>query len=228
MSEKKFKPNEVYNRLKEEILYFDLLPGQAIGEIETASRFHVSRTPLRDAFKRLEYEGLLEIVPHVGTRVTKINLDQIIDIVYMREKLELSVMENLIKTINQADLFKLDYILTKQKKLLSSDTGRNLAKEFIKSDNEFHRTIFEIAGKRNVWNYLMTFEHHYERFRMLLNINSKEKLEKLNKDHYNILGLLSNNEFESLKNTYVKHLYEGIKNAKDIVNENIDYFDGFE
>ena len=57
--------NNVYQQLKDEILHLELPPGTAIGEIETASRFETSRTPVRDAFKLLELEGLLEIKPHI-------------------------------------------------------------------------------------------------------------------------------------------------------------------
>ncbi|MBQ8624941.1 MAG: GntR family transcriptional regulator, partial [Agathobacter sp.] len=53
----------VYAELKEQILHLELPPGSSISEIETAEKYNISRTPVRDAFKRLEREGLLEIRP---------------------------------------------------------------------------------------------------------------------------------------------------------------------
>ena len=73
------------------ILHLELPPGAAVSEIETAAMYNVSRTPVRDAFKTLELEGLLEIRPHIGTFVTQIDMDMVSDILYMREKLEYSV-----------------------------------------------------------------------------------------------------------------------------------------
>ena len=67
----------VYKDLKEQILHLELPPGSAISEIDTAATFHVSRTPVRDAFKMLEREGLLEVRPHIGTFVSLIDLNMI-------------------------------------------------------------------------------------------------------------------------------------------------------
>ena len=70
----------VYQKLKEQILYLELPPGSAISEIDTAAKYEMSRTPVRDAFKMLESEGLLEIRPHIGTFVSLIDLNMISDI----------------------------------------------------------------------------------------------------------------------------------------------------
>ena len=82
----------VYKDLKEQILHLELPPGSAISEIDTAAAFHVSRTPVRDAFKMLEREGLLEVRPHIGTFVSLIDLNMISDILYLRETLEQAVL----------------------------------------------------------------------------------------------------------------------------------------
>ena len=65
--------------LKSWILTFKLKPGQAIGEVDIAQQFGVSRTPVRDAFKRLEVDGLIEVKSHIGTYVTLIDVNQITD-----------------------------------------------------------------------------------------------------------------------------------------------------
>ncbi len=73
--EKTKKPNKVYEDLKKAILYMRILPGTSIGENEVVARCSVSRTPVRDAFRQLEAEGLLEVKSHVGAYVTLIDLD---------------------------------------------------------------------------------------------------------------------------------------------------------
>ncbi len=85
----------VYEKLKEQILHLELPPGSAISEIETAEKYQISRTPVRDAFKMLEGDGLLEIRPHIGTFVSLIDLNMISDILYMREVLEQAVFRDL-------------------------------------------------------------------------------------------------------------------------------------
>ena len=90
----------VYSQLKERILHLELPPGAAISEIETAAAYHISRTPVRDAFKRLEQEGLLEIRPHIGTFISLIDLNAVSDVLYIREVLEFSVFSDLTRNIH--------------------------------------------------------------------------------------------------------------------------------
>ena len=106
----------VYEALKEDILHLVLQPGAAISEIETAEHFHISRTPVRDAFKRLEREGLLEIQPHIGTFISLIDLDTITDVLYIRDVLECATLTALIPIYDETlDLHV--QILLKTKKL---------------------------------------------------------------------------------------------------------------
>ncbi len=82
MAEKVKKPNRVYDNIKAAILNMNIKPGQSIGEIDVANFFGVSRTPVRDAFKKLEADGLVEIKSHIGTFVTLIDLEQIADTIF--------------------------------------------------------------------------------------------------------------------------------------------------
>lgn len=219
------KPISPYEKIREEILYLELEPGQIISEIETAKRFNVSRTPVRDAFKKLENEGLLEIRSHIGTYVSLIDLENINDILYMREKLELAVLEDLSKNINQLQQIRLNYILTKQKDLFEQNLSeKQLAKEFILVDNEYHKTIFEISSRSNIWNYLQSIEHHYERLRMFLNLTDKEILYQLYEEHTKILDCVMHKDMEGLHPLFSHHLYGGIQRGNQKVFEKPDYF----
>ena len=97
----------VYKSLKNEILHLHLLPGSAVSEIETSNKYNVSRTPVRDAFKALASEGLLEVVPHVGTFVSYIDIREISDILFLREVVEQAVLRILATTYTQAQILKI-------------------------------------------------------------------------------------------------------------------------
>ena len=218
----------VYEKLREEILYMELAPGQVIGEIETASRFCVSRTPVREAFKKLQRDGLLEIKSHVGTVVTLIDLAEITNILYMREKLELAIISDVMNAITKAQELRLHMILSKQKQLFDKGySGKELAKAFILNDNEFHQTLFEIAGRKSVWDFLCSLEHHYERLRMFLNLMDDEMLYRLYEDHRKILEAIQSQNIEEVQKLYSKHLYEGIMHGTKKINENLQYFADF-
>lgn len=215
----------VYQQLKEQILHLDLAPGCAISETDTASQYNVSRTPVRDAFKALEMEGLLEIQPHVGTFVSLIDLNEISDILYMREVLEQAVLKDLSMHFTQAQLLKFNIILANQKNLLSSDLDDiTLGKEFIKSDNEFHSSLFELAGKKNVWIFLSMVNQQYERFRTFINRTGKDSLASLYEEHTTILEAISKKELDTLSQTITEHIYGGFNRSSALVCNYPSYF----
>lgn len=160
----------VYEHLKEQILHLELPPGAAISEIETAEKYNISRTPVRDAFKRLEREGLLEIRPHIGTFISLIDLNAVSDILYIREVLEYSVLSDLAQIYDKSQDLRIQLILQEQKDLLASDLPIDeLSRAFIHSDNEFHTALFDAAGKKNVIKFLYSYNSQYERFRTFIN-----------------------------------------------------------
>mgnify|MGYP003609114805 CR=1 FL=1 len=218
-------PNQVYKSLKEDILFMRIKPGEAVGEIETAERFNVSRTPVRDAIRRLESDGLLEVKPHIGTYVSLIDLDQITDVMFMREQIEKAIMKDLAQHGKQTDFLKLGSQLKIQKELMESNSsGRELAAEFIKLDNEFHRTMFVLDGRGNVWDYLQGIEYHYDRYRIFLNEDDQEKLQRIYNEHVQLFELIQENNIDKAFEVYNGHLYYGIQHGTEKVLQNKQYF----
>ena len=84
---------EIYADLRRLIVTVALAPGAAISEARIAERYGVSRTPVREAFKRLEEDGLLEVVPQVGSFVARIDLQAVLDRHFVRETLECRIVE---------------------------------------------------------------------------------------------------------------------------------------
>ena len=108
----------VYEQLKEQILHLELPPGSTISEIDTAEKYNISRTPVRDAFKRLEREGLLEIRPHIGTFVSLIDLNAVSDVLYTREVLEYAVLSDLSKMYDKSQDLRIRLLLQQQKNMI--------------------------------------------------------------------------------------------------------------
>lgn len=99
MGEKCYKNrgDYIFDMLKQEILSLELKPGQAISENEICSRFDVSRTPVREALRRLQEQGFVNTIPYSGTYVTLLNLDDIRQMIYMRVAVELMVMRDFME-----------------------------------------------------------------------------------------------------------------------------------
>lgn len=215
----------VYDKLKEQILHLELPPGASISEIDTAEKYNVSRTPVRDAFKRLEREGLLEILPHIGTYISLIDLGAVSDVLYTRAVLEYAVLSDLSQMYDKSQDLRIRLLLQQQKALIESDMGiEELSRAFIRCDNEFHAALFEAAGKKNITGFLSAINSHYERFRTFINYNGKDDLMKLYKSHEQIWNCITRRDLDTLKDCINHHLYDGFSSSSDIVSRHAEYF----
>lgn len=215
----------VYEKLKEEIIHLQLPPGGLVSELDTSAKYGVSRTPVRDAFKMLEREGLLTITPHVGTFVSKINLDEISDILYMRKVLEHAILHELAVSYDPSQDYRIKIILQKQRELLDSNNGNiEIGRTFIKLDNEFHMALYELAGKANVAKLFYSLNSQYERFRTFINFKSVDELNVLYREHEAIWDAIVNGNADKASEIITDHIYNGFNANIGIVCEHPEYF----
>ena len=215
----------VYEKLKEQILHLELPPGSAISEIETAEKYQISRTPVRDAFKMLEGDGLLEIRPHIGTFVSLIDLNMISDILYMREVLEQAVFRDLTSIYDKSHEFGIRLILQKQKELLDSALPpEELSRAFIISDNTFHNTLYELAGRKNVMGFWQSINSQYERFRTFLNLGERKNRDRLYHGHEILWECISHKDYGNLARCITHHIYDGFNSSTEVVSKHPEYF----
>ena len=133
----------VYSRLEEEILSGELVRGESLVEISLSKRLGVSRTPIRGAHHRLSEEGLVEISPNRGAVVLGINVDDLVDIYRIRERLEGLASALAAKRINEDELYKLteavdlaEFYMTKKDTEHTKDRVRGFLKERSQSFTE--------------------------------------------------------------------------------------------
>lgn len=215
----------VYQKLKEQILHLELPPGSSISEIDTAAKYEISRTPVRDAFKMLENEGLLEIRPHIGTFVSLIDLNMISDILYMREVMEQAVLKDLSMCYDKSQEFKIRLLLRHQKELLEADMpAEEMSRAFILSDNDFHFTLYAMAGKKNVLSFLNSINSQYERFRTFLNLGGREEMERLYGDHENLWIYITTKNYKELSACISHHIYDGFNAGTSVIYQHPEYF----
>ena len=229
-SKKKCTSDLVYKSLKNDILHLKLLPGSAVSEIETSNKYNISRTPVRDAFKALESEGLLRVVPHVGTFVSYIDIREISDILFMREVVEQAVLRILSTTYTQAQILKIRLALNEQQKLigqmpsLTAEEQKEAGTRFLVLDNQFHELLFSLAGKQKIWDMLVHSNPQYERFRALLNVGNPETMNNLYATHCELVEAIIAKDMDKLQQLVSNHIYSGFSENADIVLENSGYF----
>ena len=173
----------------------------------------------------LEREGLLEVRPHIGTFVSLIDLNMISDILYLRETLEQAVLRDLTAGYDKSQEFRIRLLLQRQCELLEQDLpAAELGRAFIINDNEFHTTLYELAGKRTVMDFLTGVSSQYERFRTFLNLGDRDNLLRLYNDHIKIWSCISSRDYEGLSDVVSHHIYDGFNASTEIISRHPDYF----
>lgn len=149
--------------LRNEILSGRMRPGQALSENEIAQRLGVSRTPVREAFIRLESEGLLAVRPQVGTTVAPIDVDAVADVQFLREVIECRTVALAARKVSPADAKELRAQLKEQARIATR--GDHAA--FVPLDDRMHRKLVTMAGRPRVWRAVEDAKAQLDRVRFL-------------------------------------------------------------
>jgi DNA-binding GntR family transcriptional regulator len=134
--------SQIYDHLRKKILKVELRPGDPINERGLAEALGASRTPLRDAIRRLSSEGLISTVPHVGTFVALIDSDRLQECSFIRATLESAGIRLAAPLFTEPDGRRLDELVARQESTIQT---RNIAAN-IEVDLAFHRAILDVAG----------------------------------------------------------------------------------
>ena len=129
----------VFNTLREAILKGELQPGERLMELQLASKLGVSRTPIREAIRMLEQEGLAVTMPRKGAEVARMTLKDMEDVLEVREVLDELAARIACAKINDEQLENLKSIRDEFKKSLDSGDVKKIAEE----DVRFHDAIYE-------------------------------------------------------------------------------------
>src|SRR5436190_11927138 len=136
-----------YAALRDAIVSTELEPGRQISENEIAEKLGVSRTPVREALARLSDDQLVQIVPQLGTFVSRISVSGVDDAQFLREALECSAVRLAAERADAGDVAELDAIIAHQ------ESARDHAdpSAFFVLDDELHSSLCELSGRPIAW-----------------------------------------------------------------------------
>lgn len=142
---KKFSNEQIYETLKARIVTLEYESGCVFNEADIASEFNVSRTPIRMIFKKLEGDGLLNIVPRFGVQVPQIDFRKMKSLFEMTRVLDPFAAKLAVKNISEEDIKELKEIIGK---LESYHKIEDYQKAII-DDEKFHKIITK--NSKNPW-----------------------------------------------------------------------------
>jgi GntR family transcriptional regulator, rspAB operon transcriptional repressor len=212
-----------YRVIKESIMSLELKPGQAISEIELAEALQLSRTPIREVLAKLREEHLIEVIPQVGTYISKINPQLITEASFMRFTLEREVLKLSCENFSMANLLDLKKNLAMQKELGGQ---KGTEREFHRLDKEFHWIIFQGNKKGNVWQAITRIGTHYNRIRLLSEM--QHNYDDAVAQHEEITHIIENKQSQKVEDVVRRHILDPIKLWEDLLVEDSPYINYFE
>lgn len=187
----------VFNTLREAILKGDLKPGERLMELQLASKLGVSRTPIREAIRMLEQEGLAVTTPRKGAEVAKMTLKDMEDVLEIRDALDELAVRIACQKISDEQLKQLEDM----KELFEKSTQTGNVKKIAEADVTFHDVIYKATGNPKLVTLLNNLREQVYRYRV-----------EYIKDPKNYPTLIAEHEaiLESLKNRDVKNAVEAM------------------
>ncbi len=192
--------NKAYDYLYNEILSNRLLPGSPISEADIASKLGLSRTPVREALKILDTEGLVKQIRNRGTFVTEISVHDIEEIFSLRELFEIHSLKSAYKFISDETL---DTIENKIRSLNKDDNQE----KFFEIDEMLHSTIVNHCGNSR----LITFRNMINsQIKMIRRISAQDPTHfaRSKEQHLEIIDALKKRDLETSEKLLSNHIRE--------------------
>ena len=204
----------VFQTLREAILRGDLKPGERLMELQLASKLGVSRTPIREAIRMLEQEGLAVTMPRKGAEVAKMTLKDMEDVLEIREALDELAVKVACDRISKEQLRALEKIKCEFEE--STVTGD--IKRIAQADVSFHDVIYEATGNPKLVALLNNIREQLYRYRVEYLKDSKN-YPNLIEEHERILMALKNRDMAGVCIAMHEHISNQAIAVKDIIQQ---------
>ena len=172
----------VFNTLRQEILTGKLKPGERLMEIHLANKLGVSRTPIREAIRKLELEGLVIMIPRRGAEVAQITLKSLQDVMEVRRALDVLAIEPACERMGQEELDSLYQACENFRAAVKTKDTRKLAE----ADVAFHDKIVLSTGNTRLIQLVSNLSEQMYRYRFeyLKDASSHEMLQQEHLEMY--------------------------------------------
>lgn len=198
----------VYEELKAQILKGDIKPGTRMMEVELAEVLGVSRTPVREAIRKLEKEGLVKIEPRRGAYASELSVKDMVDILEVRQSMEGLAAYYCAQRINDEQKEQLrDYALA-----FNEAVEEGVYEDMINYDTKFHHLIVECCDNDILVHMIEQLQELVLRFRYLYYSDFK-RAEQMPSEHHEIFEAVASGDAERAREAAALH----INRLKDMV-----------
>ena len=192
----------VFNTLRQAILRGELKPGERLMEVQLANKLGVSRTPIREAIRKLELEGLVLMIPRKGAEVADITEKSLMDVLEVRKALEELAGQLCCDKITGKEIEELHRAADDFRRILKTSDD---VTEIAEADVRFHDIIYLATGNQKLIQILNNLREQMYRYRVEC-IKRKESHPILIAEHEEIIRRIENKEKKEAADIVCRHI----------------------
>ena len=198
----------VFNTLRQGILRGDLKPGERLMEIHLANRLGVSRTPIREAIRMLELEGLVTMVPRKGAEVARISKQDLRDVLEVRKSLDSLAVSLACERITDDEKEALQSAETEFERSIESGDATTIAE----ADVKFHDVILAASKNGRLMQMINNLAERMYRYRLEY-IKDKRNHPRLIEEHRRIIKYIKEGDEVNARVAIEGHIDNQEKNV---------------
>lgn len=206
----------VFHKIREDILAGKYLQDDELREKAIADEMGVSRTPVREALRQLELEGLVTIIPNKGALVVGISRKDVQDIYEIRSHLEGLCAKWSTFNITAEQLDELDENIY----LSEFHAGKEHYEQVLELDNRFHEVLYKASNSRMLDHVLSDFHHYVERVRKIT-LSKPDRVKNSIEEHRKIVEALKNKDDNKAEQLANEHIMNTIRNMDSVGWDNL-------
>ena len=191
----------VFNTLREAILKGELKPGERLMELQLAAKLGVSRTPIREAIRMLEQEGLAVTIPRKGAEVARMTEKDMEDVLQIRDALDELAASIACEQISEEELAELRHTMHEFEE--STKTGD--VKRIAEADVRFHDIIYHATRNVKLENLLNNLREQMYRYRVEY-LKNNEVYEQLLEEHEFLIQAVIKHDKAQAKDIICRHI----------------------
>ena len=192
-----------YDRLKHAIITGELPAGARIVETTYAEQLHISRTPLREALRKLERDGLVEYVLRHGVVVRAFTVADIEEIFTIRNSMMMLILPSVVANVTPKDIAEFRVLLSEMDVAQQEEDCDALAS----FNRAFHSKLEHLSDKKRILRVIDDQEEYILRF-SAITIASIVRRSHAHQEHHEMVDLLEKHDLEGLSKLMAHHLEE--------------------
>jgi len=202
--------SEIYNSLKQDILWMRLKPGTMFTEQFLADIYKTSKTPVREALARLANDNLVMVLPHKGYIVKDISVMDLNNLFRFRGILECAAIEHAAQYATEEQLLKLDELAGNLKAFYEEEPHFNHSTF---SNTDFHFYLVQLAGNPFLYDTFVNVIEQMQRFMWIS--TTDDLIEQSVAEHYEVVKFIRNGKVTEAQSLMKKHINDILQSGMD-------------